>query len=150
MWYRVFGSNYAVLEANELLEGLNALGRPLTGHFRGDDQGWYQVELVLLPEYESLTLHRYLATEEDIRRELNAWAAGVEHLEGPESQRLMQQLISTTQLLAVQQPESGAGLEDFLVSLCQYLARETAGIYQVDGQGFFAGDGTLLVRERDE
>ena len=35
----------------------------------------------------------------------------------------------------------------FGADVCRFLARATDGIYQIDGQGFFAADGTLLVTE---
>jgi len=38
-------------------------------------------------------------------------------------------------------------LEALCVGLCRYLAHQTAGIYQIDGNGFFADEGTLLVSE---
>ena len=38
-------------------------------------------------------------------------------------------------------------IEQGCLALCRHLARETEGFYQVDGVGFFAADGTLLVRE---
>jgi hypothetical protein len=33
------------------------------------------------------------------------------------------------------------------VGLCRFLARATDGFYQVDDEGFFEADGTLLVKE---
>ncbi len=34
--------------------------------------------------------------------------------------------------------------------ICRYLAHVTEGIYQIDGAGFFAADGRLLVSEQQE
>jgi hypothetical protein len=65
---------------------------------------------------------------------------------------LMQQLISTTQLFTLEQPwEGGKGtpVERVCLEVCRFLAGETAGVYQIDHQGFFAADGKLLVEERD-
>lgn len=136
MWYRVFGSNDSPIQPAALLA---YVGVP--GHFRGDDEGWFRVDLVLDPDC-TLALDRYLVTEEGIRAELNNWAAWLE-INAPEPAPLMQQMISTRQVFVWKQ----AGDERFNLALCHYLAQETVGLYQIDGQGFFAADGTLLVRD---
>ena len=48
-------------------------------------------------------------------------------------------------------PDSGLAevpIEGLCIALCRYLARETAGIYQVDGEGFFTADGKIIVAEQ--
>lgn len=61
-------------------------------------------------------------------------------------------MIGTTQLFTLRVPEeedeeADGPAEDLCLAACRFLARETEGVYQVDGQGFFAPDGTLLLQE---
>lgn len=138
MWYRVFGSNEAQIPPETLLEHLQ-----VPGYFRGDDQGWFQVELAV--QGDTIQVNRYLATEEGIRAELNNWAAWLEG-NAAEPEPLMQHLISTTQVF-VWKKQDDHQAQALCTALCQFLARETAGIYQIDGQGFFDRQGRLLAAE---
>lgn len=153
-WYRVFGSNHVQPSPAALLEELHQQGIPATGQFQGDDQGWFRARLALADEDTPLELERYLAREEGIRPELNSWAAWLETCEdNPHHAGLMERMIGTTQIFTLHDP-SAAAEEDVAAracrTLCRFLARETAGVYQIDREGFFAADGTLLVPERDE
>ena len=100
-----------------------------------------------------LRIERYLGTEDDIRGDLNAWAAWLETLEGnAHAGRLMQHVIGTTQLFTLQQPvrASEAGYAARLSrAVCEFLAHTTDGVYQMDGQGIFAADGTPLVHAEE-
>jgi hypothetical protein len=146
MWYRVFGTNQVEPRPATLLEHLQALGAEATGKFSGDEQGWFRAELTTPAENTTLQLERYLVSEEGIRAELNNWAAWIETNEdNPHQGRLMQHMISTMQLFTLRPPARGAA--ERCGEICRFLARETAGVYQVDGQGFFAADGTLLMSE---
>src|SRR5262249_53383591 len=127
-----------------LLEHLQSLDSEILGHFRGDDQGWFAAELSI-SDAGVVTLERFLSTEEDIRAELNTWAAWVE-ANATDATRLMQHLIATKQVFTVQVEDEDAD-EAIFVSLCRHLARLTDGVYQIDGQGFFDVEGRLLVRE---
>ena len=91
-------------------------------------------------------LQRYLASEDGIRDELNSWAAGIELIESPHQTALMQHMISTRQLFTLR-PVSEEWDAALCRALCGWLARETGGIYQVDGQGFHSADGELLARD---
>ncbi len=149
-WYRVFGTNEVQPEPARLLEEAAALGAVVRARFHGDDLGWFRAELTVGDDAVPLPLERFLGSEEGIRAELNTWAAWLEETgPTPEAARLMQHMISTTQVftLGPLDPDADAEVEPLCVSLCRFLARETAGVYQVDGQGFFAADGTLLVAE---
>jgi hypothetical protein len=146
MWYRVFGTNQVEPRPAALLEHLQELDAGLTGKFSGDEQGWFQAELTSPAGGAPLVVQRYLVSEEGIRAELNNWAAWIETNEdNPNQGRLMQHMISTTQLFTLRPTTAGA--DDWCGPICRFLARETAGVYQVDGQGFFAADGTLLLKE---
>jgi hypothetical protein len=143
MWYRVFGTSDTEPSPAGLLEHL---GEGVTGNFRGDDAGWFRAELSIEPGARPLELERFLVSEEDLRGELNTWAAWVEGTgDGPVQIRLMQHLIGTRQLFTIR-PVNERATEP-CEALCRFLARHTNGVYQVDGQGFFEPDGQLLLEE---
>jgi hypothetical protein len=149
MWYRVFGTNDAQPQPAALLEHLHRLGLEVAGHFHGDDQGWFRAEVVATDEDEPIRVERFLSKDDDIRADLNTWAAWLETMAAnPHHERLMQHVIGTTQLFTVERPADADETADHVCTeICKFLARITAGIYQADNQGFFAADGTLLVRE---
>jgi hypothetical protein len=151
MWFRVFGIQDTPPAADELVEHLRGLGFHVEGHFTGDDTGWYRVDFTLDGQQNPLRLERYEAKEDDIRDELNSWAAWLETVEEhPVVPHLMHQVVSSQQVFTfecarhrIEEP----GVEKFCLALCQYLAKQTRGIFQIDQRGFFAADGKLLVKE---
>jgi hypothetical protein len=147
LWLRVFGSASVQPQPAALLEHLHGLGYQVGGDFRGDDHGWFQAELQFDDTAAPLQLDCFQAREDDLRNELNAWAAWLETLDdGPNHGRLMQQVISTTQLYTLELPETELN-EERGMAICRFLARATDGIYQVDDHGFFDREGDLLVAE---
>jgi hypothetical protein len=149
-WYRVFGTNEMQPEPARLLEEANAQGAAVRAKFHGDDLGWFRADLSIGDDALPLPLERFLGSEEGIRAELNTWAAWLETQEdNPHHLRLMKHMIGTTQIftLGPVDPDDVADLGPLCLGLCRFLARETAGVYQADGAGFFAADGTLLVPE---
>jgi hypothetical protein len=150
LWYRVFGGSAAPVEPGAVLAFLNGLDARVTGRFAGDDAGWFRAELAFA-DTAPLYLERFLASEEGIRGELNAWAAFLETCDySPNHLPLMEQVVGTAQLFTLRRPIDHADevlVERLCVGLCQFLARVTDGIYQADDQGFFATDGTLLLQE---
>jgi hypothetical protein len=151
MWHRVFGLSPSPVEPADLLRHLrDGLGLPAEGHFRGDDAGWFACDLAL-PEASPVRLERFLTEEDGLRDELNTWAAWLETADytvnsGP----LMEKVIGTRQLFTLRRPVDHADearLDRLCLGVCRYLAARTDGFYQVDGQGFFAADGQLLVQE---
>jgi len=154
MWFRVFGTSDCAPEPAAILEHLRGLGAKAQGHFGGDEHGWFKADFVHDANIAPLHMDRYLSREDDIRDDLNAWAAWLETLEAnPVVPRLMQCMIDTQQLFALRCPRDQAddiGVQKLCVGLCQYLADQTRGVYQVDTQGFFAPDGRPLVRESDD
>jgi hypothetical protein len=138
------------MPAAEQILALRGQGFPVQASFRGDDTGWFRCEL-FLEGGGLLVLERFLAEEEGVRAELNSWAAVLETCEdNPEHVPLMERTIQSQQLFVLRRPEEGdeAGLDRFCGSLVRLLAERTGGFYQVDGEGFFEADGTLLVAER--
>lgn len=126
-----------------ILDFLTGRYASVSGDFAADASGWYQADLVAVGF--PLQLERYLATEEGIRAELNSWAAWLETREdAPEHVHLMERMIQTAQLFTLH----GDGSADQIgIDLCRFLATATEGVYQIDGRGFFAADGGLLVSE---
>jgi hypothetical protein len=143
VWYRVFGSSSEMPAPAAILTFLTGRFASVSGEFATDAPGWYQAELLV--DGVRLQLERYLAEEEGIRAELNSWAAWLETREdAPGHVRLMERMIQTAQLFTL---HGGEGPEQVCIDLCRFLAGVTAGVYQIDGRGFFAADGSLLVAE---
>jgi hypothetical protein len=151
MWFRVFGTSAGEPAPVTLLEHLHGLGLGVTGHFHGDEQGWFRAELLGGPLAAPLVLERFLAAEEGIRAELNNWAAWIESTgEDPNQALLMRHMIASQQLFTLHLP-GGPKVKETVqkigVPLCQVLAEQTDGVFQMDGEGFFDASGTLLLRE---
>jgi hypothetical protein len=151
LWFRVFGGNDFTPEPAALLAHLHAQGFTMPVHFRGDDAGWFAADIELEPGATPLHLERYLATEEGIRADLNTWAAWVETCDySPNCASLMERIIQARQLFTLRRPMDAADevrLERVCVELCRYLAGVTAGVYQIDGQGFFTPAGEMVLEE---
>ena len=151
MWYRVFSLSDSLVSPAVLVEHLHALALPVTPHFKGDDLGWTAGELVLPGGGTPVQLGRYLAKEDDLRDDLNAYAALLETMDfSPNSPRLMQHVVQTRQLVTLRRPldhADEATLERLCLEAVRFLAAHSDGVYQIDGQGWFAADGTLLLQE---
>jgi hypothetical protein len=149
LWSRVFARQPQAPEPAALLARLNEL-TTVSGHYSGDDQGWFRAEFTI-GAGTPLLLERYLSTEEGIRAELNNWAAFLETCDySPAHTELMERVIQTAQLFTLRRPVDHS--DDVLVekvsdALCRYLAVERDGVFEVDGKGFFAADGSLLLQE---
>jgi hypothetical protein len=146
-YYRVFGANDAQPAPEELLAALAAAKLQVEAEYLGDEQGWYGVRLRLAQRAEPVDVQRFVKDVDDIRADLNTWAAWVESQTGCDKAWLMQRLISTTQLFAWQVDADDAEAVALSAALCDYLGRTTEGVYQVDGQGLFDTAGTLLIAE---
>ncbi len=151
MWHRVFGRNDAQVPPSDLAAELHAVGLAVEPHFRGDDLGWTAGELRLPGLNTPVSLDRYLTAEDDIRAELNAHAAELETCDySPNAAPLVEHVALTKQLIVIRKPVDAhdeVALEKLLTAACRLLAARTDGVYQIDGLGWFAADGELLVRE---
>jgi hypothetical protein len=150
MWSRVFCRSAEPIAAAALLQRLRDLGLEPLADFRGDDLGWTSGEIrvgVGAPVY----LERYLADMDDLRDDLNSWAAFLETCDySPNATMLMERVIQTQQLVTIRKPIDHADevlLEKVCAALCQYLAEEADGVCQADGDGWRAADGQLLLKE---
>jgi hypothetical protein len=153
MLFRIFALTDDPVPPAELLAHLHAAGLPVEGRFRGDgpDPGrWFAADLAL-PGASPVVVERYLTDEDALRDELNTWAAWLETAEwSPHAGRLMGQVVAARQLFAWRRPVDHADesrLDRLGQELARFLAGRTGGFYQIDGQGFFAADGELLVQE---
>ncbi len=148
-WHRVFGRSQTEPDPAALLEHLRRQGFPVTGHFRGDDQGWFAAEITFEDGVTPMQVERYLASEEGIRAELNSWAAWLETLEeNPHAGPLMQHMVGTAQVFTVRQPVRVSKVlrsAPHCWEACLFLAQATDGVFQIDGRGFFDAQGNLLV-----
>ena len=149
-WYRVFARGDALPAPEAVLAHLAGLGITATGTFDGGAGDWLQAELVL-GDGGPVHVERFLAGEEGIRAELNAWAAFLEACDySPNAGPLMERTIQSRQLFTIRRPADHADevrLERACVGLCRLLASAADGFYQADGEGFFDADGALLVQE---
>jgi hypothetical protein len=114
------------------------------------DLDWYRGELAF-PQGSLVAIERFLASEPGIRAELHAWAGYLE-TRGDTAQAipLMERMIQSSQMFTIEgmaEPGEEEVVRDTCVAIAQFLAQVSDGIYQIDEQGFFATDGTLLVRE---
>jgi hypothetical protein len=146
MWYRVFCRSLAEVTPAELLADLGASD----SRFRGDDLGWTAGEVVLgqgTPVY----VERYLTDTDDLRDELNTWAAYLETLDYcAENVQLMERVIQARQLITVRKPLDHANeieVERVCLAICEKLAQAADGLYQIEGDGWYASNGTLLLKE---
>jgi hypothetical protein len=155
MRFRIFGTNHVQPEPAALLEFVRGLefGYEAQGRFSTDESGWFRAELKVEEGTAPLIIDRYLAREDDIRAELNAWAAWLETAEyNPNHGWLMQHIIRTTQLFTLggaMDADSVLPVERVYLELCRYLAAVTEGVYQVDGHGFYSADSVLLLNEAE-
>ncbi len=151
MWYRVFGRSESDPHPAALTAHLHAAGVPVEPHFKGDDLGWTGGELRFPGASTPIFLQRYLTGEDDIRDDLNAYAAELETCDySPNNGMLMQHVIQTKQLITLREPLDAAdevALEKVLVEACRFLAANTDGVYQIDGKGWFTPAGELLLQE---
>jgi hypothetical protein len=150
MWYRVFGTSDNQTTPEVILSHLRGLGCAVAADFHGDDTGWLKAEITFAAT-TPIHVERFLSSEEGIRAELNTWAAYLETCDySANHTRLMELMVQTRQLFTIRRPFDAADeilTEKICLGLSQFLARFTAGVYQIDGQGFFGADGLLLLQE---
>jgi hypothetical protein len=150
MWYRIFCRSGQTQPIAGLAAHLQALGLQTQTHVRGDDLGWTSAELRLGPG-SPVYLERFLVKEDELRGDLNNWAAWLETATWSEhSPALMERVIQTQQLITLRKPidhPDEIALETLCLACCQFIATECEGIYQIDDDGWYAADGTLLVKE---
>lgn len=151
MWYRIFCKNVESASPTNLLNHLQVCGLNVLGDFRGSaENDWSSGELKLglgSPVY----IERYLTDGDDLRNDLNTWAAFLETCDySPNSTALMERVIQTEQLITLRKPIDHADeikIDRLCLEGCRFIAQHSDGIYQIDDDGWYAADGTLLVKE---
>ncbi len=150
MWYRVFCRDSQSLSPAKLLEQLHADGLIVEGHFRGDDLGWTGAEL-RLGTGSPILMERFLTAEDDLRNDLNSWAAFLETCDySPNHARLMEHVIQASQMITLRKPIDHAddvSVEKMCLLICRLLATAGDGVYQIDEEGWFAANGEMLLKE---
>lgn len=150
LWYRIFSASAKEPVPVEILKHLHEQGLKPESHFRGDDHGWFALEMKL-ESGSPIMLERWLVVEDEIRKELDAWAAFLETCDyEPNHVMLMERVVQSQQLFTLRKPMDHANelaLETLCETLCQHLASVTEGIYQIDQQGMFDPTGTRLLQE---
>src|SRR5262249_14013810 len=100
MWSRVFGRSDVAPDPAALLAHLHGIGIPVTIGFRGDDLGWTGAELTIVPGATPVYVERYLTGEDDLRDDLNTWAAWLETQDHePRHRALMEHVVAARQLV---------------------------------------------------
>lgn len=150
MWYRVFCRSGAEVKPAALMAGLGDLASRVTPHFKGDDLGWTAAELTVevgTPIY----VERYLTAEDDLRADLNSWAAWLETRDySPHHVALMERVIQTEQLVTLRKPIDHPNeglLDEICTALSRTICQNADGFYQIEGQGWYAADGDELIKE---
>lgn len=151
MFFRAFCRSAAELPPAALAEHLHAAGLPVVPHFAGDDLGWTRASLELPGGGSPVQVDRYLTTADDLRKDLNTFAAELETMTFSDRRHeLMERVIQTQQLVTVRRPLDHAD-EATLDAVCLAVVRAVAaagdGVVQIDGRGWFAADGELLLQE---
>jgi hypothetical protein len=151
VWLRVFSRSEAEVPPAALAEHLHAAGLAVVPHFRGDAHGWTSGELVLPGGGTPVRLARYLTDVDDLRADLNTFAAELETMDySPNHRPLMERVIQTRQLVTVRRPLDHAdevALDRVVEGVVRFLAATADGVYQIDGRGWFTPAGECLVPE---
>jgi hypothetical protein len=151
MWFRIFCPTIAEPTPASLAAFLHEAGLPVVPHFKGDPHGWTTGELHLPGDGSPLLLARYLTLEDNLRADLNSFAAELETMtHSPHATRLMEQVIQTQQFMTIRKPighPNESLVERTCETLASWLAEQTDGLYQIDGRGWFAKSGELLAEE---
>ncbi|MCX7700836.1 MAG: hypothetical protein N2039_08145 [Gemmataceae bacterium] len=135
MWLRVFALAQVEVPLQSIQEFLRAQRLPHFIEATGDDLGWKSFRA------GDLVVERYLVEADDLRGELDTWAAVVESWEaGAPGTKLMQQIIAVRQMFTI---SADHGSEE----LARFLAQRTDGFYYVDDVGFFDASGSPILRE---
>ena len=150
-WYRVFSLSGQEPDPVRLLEHLHEASLRVKSKFHGDEQGWFALEMTLAPNVSNVVLERFHVETDGIRQELNNWVAWLETCDySLNHQELMNHVIRSQQMFTLRKPLDHSNevlLEDTCTTVIRYVSDKTDGIYQVDGEGFFHPDSTLLLQE---
>ena len=95
MWLRMFGRSSAIPSPTSFVEQLHRDGFTVAPAFKGDDLGWTEASLAF-GTGSPILLSRYLTKEDDLRDDLNAYAAELETMDyDPNHLILMERVVRT-------------------------------------------------------
>lgn len=150
MWYRVFCRSPDTLEPRDLMVRLAAGGPPVSAEFDPDGHDWSSGAFRVgkgTPVY----VERFRTTDDDLRSDLNTWAAVLETMDySPNNGPLMEHVVQTQQLFTIRKPldhPNESAVDDLCRRLCTTLAAAGDGVFQAEDDGWYAADGTLLLKE---
>jgi len=150
MWYRVFCRSDLEPSPADLLARVQAPGRVVEGRFRGDDLGWTAAEFSLGGE-TPIYVERYLTTADNLRDDLNTWAAWLETCTySPNYLSLMERVIQSKQLITIRKPidhRNDSAIEDICRTLAIAIAGTADGVFQIEGEGWYTSGEELLLKE---
>lgn len=152
MWLRAFGRELTHPKLTSLCEHLQKAGLKVVPHFRGDDLGWTEGEIELVDAKATIGLARYLTEEDNLREDLNAYAAELESYADIQqgTKELMERVIQTRQMITIRKPINGNNeilMEKACELIASYFAERIDGVYQIDGQGWYLATGERLITE---
>jgi hypothetical protein len=150
VWCRIFCRNADEAPPSVILNHLSTHGIEATGHFKGDDLGWTQANISFGPG-SPIMLQRYLEPTDNLRDDLNSWAAYIETLTySPNYTILMERVIQTKQMLTIRKPidhPNEIAMKGACDALCTFFSQRGDGIYMVDHDGWYDASGELLIQE---
>jgi len=146
-WLRVFARGESAPPLEHLHLELRRRWPDLETSFQYDDEGWLECRLQIAAARPPTILRRYTRAADDIRGELQSWAAWIES-QPPSEQRqpLMEHVMTAQQAFTLEVPGEPDESE-LALAVARYLARAAEGVCQVDGEGFYDAQGRLLLAE---
>lgn len=151
MFYRAFCRSADELPPAELVATLHTAGVPVVPHFAGDNLGWTRAVLAMPGGGSPVQVDRYLTAADDLRRDLNTFAAELETMTFSDRRHeLMERVIQTQQLVTLRRPldhPDEAALEAVCLGVVSAVAAAADGVVQIDGRGWFTAAGELVLQE---
>ncbi len=133
-----------------MLSQLGELASRVQPHFKGDDLGWTAAEL-LVELGTPIYVERYLTQEDNLREDLNSWAAWLETRDfSPNHVMLMERVIQTQQMITIRKPIDHPNenlLDEVCTALSRAICQKADGIYQAEDQGWYSASGEELLKE---
>jgi hypothetical protein len=148
-WFRVFANSDQVPAPEAVARSIRDGFPQMQVKFMADDEGWLEADITDPITGHSWKLRRYCRNADDIRGELQSWAAWIEwQPPSPHQQHLMERIMTAKQVFTFEADEDPTSAPLGL-ALMQFLAGASDGVYQIDGRGFYAAGGGLLLAESD-
>ncbi len=147
-WFRVFMLQEDGPEPSSFMESLQLILPEVTGKFRADEDGWFQL-ILSHSSFGELSIDHFLSSEKGVRAEINTWAAW---LESKQRLDLMERIIQVKQILSFEvtpELEENGTDPSLFKKLSLTLASISQGFVHIDGIGFIEADGSLLIEDEN-